>query len=676
MKLRHVKIKNFRCLVDVDIPIDDTTILIGENNSGKTAFLEALRIVFSRGLFGGKWIFDEFDYHMANQNDTPETSPGIEIELTFREDHVAEWSVDILQVLNEIVQTDAEQNLNLIILRVRSAYDVSSKSIVNSAEFLDITHQPLAGSGAKSLNKRNFAEYIRMFYLASLRNPENEFSARSQFWGQILKDLRVDQAQQNKLIKKLEKLNKDILNADPRLDQVVKTLDNAQNVMGLGSGQNTSVQALPMTPWELLSRAEVVIQNGTGKVKLPIQNHGQGIQSLTVLFLFEAYIQIFLKPNFTPDTEAILELEEPEAHLHPQAIRTLSKHLHQIQGQKLISTHSPYFVQEIPLSQLRLFKRNARGTTVYHIKRSYSIDMSSSLGLEQFCVTHAPKYKNSPMRQKLTVYGKMTEDERRDLLVLFNNQQGPQTSINELFKQSRFYICDEELLKLQNYVSRSRGDIMFSKAWLLCEGQCEYILLRYFSELAGKPFDQSGVAVIDFKNNGDLEPFILLAKAFDVPWILTCDNDDEGRKYIKVAKDLCDKKPKKTFKPLPKGFVDLEQFLYASFSSQYLSILGKEARDQSPRAAEWTLAKTNTMRLKLLVSGEYNIEQGALQFSQSSPEFQEKAMEIVPNHLRKNKVYYAQLLVSYLSLNNASGGDVPVFYRDLIDDAAKMAGVA
>ena len=72
MKLRHVKIKNFRCLVDVDIPIDDTTILIGENNSGKTAFLEALRIVIVRGLFGGKRVFSEFDYYMEKQNDTPE----------------------------------------------------------------------------------------------------------------------------------------------------------------------------------------------------------------------------------------------------------------------------------------------------------------------------------------------------------------------------------------------------------------------------------------------------------------------------------------------------------------------------------------------------------------------------------------------------------------------------
>jgi len=35
MNLREVRIKNFRNLVDVSIPIDDTTVLVGENNSGK-----------------------------------------------------------------------------------------------------------------------------------------------------------------------------------------------------------------------------------------------------------------------------------------------------------------------------------------------------------------------------------------------------------------------------------------------------------------------------------------------------------------------------------------------------------------------------------------------------------------------------------------------------------------
>ena len=42
MKLKEIKVKNFRCLVDVSIPIEGDTVLVGENNSGKTALLDRL----------------------------------------------------------------------------------------------------------------------------------------------------------------------------------------------------------------------------------------------------------------------------------------------------------------------------------------------------------------------------------------------------------------------------------------------------------------------------------------------------------------------------------------------------------------------------------------------------------------------------------------------------------
>jgi len=676
MKLRRVKIKNFRCLVDIDVPIDDTTILIGENNAGKTAFLDALRIIFSRGLSGAKRVFDEFDFYMEKQDDTPETSPGIEIELSFYENVPSEWSDELLRDLLEITQIDSDTHLSYIILRIGCAYDTQSKAIASKVEFLNIQNQPLAGSGAKSINNRSFADYIRLFYLASLRDPNNEFSPRSQFWGQILKDLNIDADQQAKIIKSLEKVNDNILKADPRLDQVVKTLDKAQNIMDLGSDQSASVQALPMTPWELLSRADVVVKDSKSNVKLPIQNHGQGIQSLVILFLFEAYIQIFLKPNFKPDTEAILELEEPEAHLHPQAIRALSKQINQIQGQKLISTHSPYFVQEVPLEKLRLFKRCNKGTDVYYVKRSFSVNIGPTPQLEEFCQKRAPQYNYSKTFQRLSIFRKMTEDERRDLLQIIGNQGGKLPLINRLFEQSQTYIPGEELLKLQNYVSRSRGDILFSRVWLLCEGQSEYILLRYFSELLSVPFDQSGVSIIDFQNNGNLGSFILLARAFDIKWMLTCDNDDQGKLFVQVAKaHIPIGDDQNTYiRALPKKYIDLEQFMFRFFASQYLDLLAIEARLKAPHVKELTLINIDPSSLVLSASGDYEIREGKNRISRSTPQFDTKLSDLVIAYLRTNKVYTAQLLVEYLCKNNATEKDVPAFYKKLIIDLTKTAG--
>src|SRR5690554_5794706 len=53
MYLERMTIKNFRCIKDATIYFNEgLNILIGENNSGKTTILDALRLAFS---YGKQW---------------------------------------------------------------------------------------------------------------------------------------------------------------------------------------------------------------------------------------------------------------------------------------------------------------------------------------------------------------------------------------------------------------------------------------------------------------------------------------------------------------------------------------------------------------------------------------------------------------------------------------------
>jgi len=49
IKVTTARIHNFRSLKEVEVALDSTTILIGENNSGKTSFLEALHSAIGAG---------------------------------------------------------------------------------------------------------------------------------------------------------------------------------------------------------------------------------------------------------------------------------------------------------------------------------------------------------------------------------------------------------------------------------------------------------------------------------------------------------------------------------------------------------------------------------------------------------------------------------------------------
>lgn len=60
MKLTELHITNYRALRDVTIPLSRCGCLIGENNSGKSSFLQALSLFFSGTKLAASHFFDEF----------------------------------------------------------------------------------------------------------------------------------------------------------------------------------------------------------------------------------------------------------------------------------------------------------------------------------------------------------------------------------------------------------------------------------------------------------------------------------------------------------------------------------------------------------------------------------------------------------------------------------------
>ena len=436
MKLREVIIKNFRCLADIAVPIVDNTVLISENNCGKTALLEALRIALPQSSAGRAAPFNEYDYHMVKVCDSPQTSEGIVIELWFKEDFPDEWPDSLIQALTEIIQTDPKMNLDSIGLRLSSKYDTITKEFNPRWEFLSLDGQPLGGRGSHTGNLNKFLSYVRLFYLSALRDSNDEFSPHSQFWGKILRNLKISDEQMEKLSVELTKLNDDLLKADSRLEKIRISLDKVKEIMAMTDSQNTSIQALPLRAWDLMSKSEVVIKAYKSEVDFPLSHHGQGIQSLAVLFLFQAYINVFLKPMFQPETVAILALEEPEAHLHPQAIRALAANLNEVKSQKIIASHSPYFIQEIPFKQIRMLRRNGPSSKVLYVKRFFTAKIQNNPNLQEFCTNNSSKFDYNEFTSTLTINGKMEKDEYKNLLCIYPGQKDIHAELKRLRDES------------------------------------------------------------------------------------------------------------------------------------------------------------------------------------------------------------------------------------------------
>ena len=80
MIISTVEISNFRCHKQTITNLSDTNVLIGQNNSGKTSFLEAI----NHAIGIKRRIPSEDDFYANDGNFNPKTSDPIKIILEFR----------------------------------------------------------------------------------------------------------------------------------------------------------------------------------------------------------------------------------------------------------------------------------------------------------------------------------------------------------------------------------------------------------------------------------------------------------------------------------------------------------------------------------------------------------------------------------------------------------------
>lgn len=310
MYLKEVLIKNFRSLKDVSIAFDDTTILIGENNAGKSTILDAIRIGLNKAT--SKLSFDEYDFYMDDVIKSPKDSEGVKITLIFEERVAGEWEGYISDTFVEAIQYIDPEKASIII-EVNASYNDVTGDIDAKTSFLNINFEPIAGKVQNLLNR--FLLLTPVFYLQAIRELKDTFSSKSPLWGRFMKKVSIPQNDLDEIQNQIEKLNENIISNDDNLTSLVTELQKIQKVMDFQGEDLVSINAVPLKTWDLLSKAQVVLNNGTSAVDFPLDRHGQGTQSVTAILLFKAYINILLKEISSDSAEAILTLEEPEAHL-------------------------------------------------------------------------------------------------------------------------------------------------------------------------------------------------------------------------------------------------------------------------------------------------------------------------------------------------------------------------
>jgi len=466
MKLIEVKIENFRGIRSLQLPLDSLTVLIGENNTGKSTVLEAIRLVLTRGFSarrGGQ--FTEYDFHLKDASFTPQTSGPIMITLHFAETQDNEWPDAVIQQMSEVIQLDTTIGRNHIWLQLKGSYQAETGSFETKWVFLNSSGAELVLKNATPLNL--ISRFVPLFFLSALRDASQEFGQRGQFWSGFLKSIQLPDDQRVRIEELLSDVNSSLISAHPGLNEVTRKLANAGRLVPLDSADPVALEALPTRIFDIVSKLQVHLKSSYG-VKLPLSRHGEGTQSLAVLMLFQAFVAANLAEVYTPESTPILALEEPEAHLHPSAIRSLGSFLGTMTGQILVSSHSGDLISRVPVMSLRrLYKHNGE-TKIGRI-----------------------------------VIGSFT---------------------------------DRELQAIDYSIRISRGHYIFSRCWLLVEGESDFHIMPLLFELMGYSQDQVSFSVLEVSQVIDKgEPLIKFAKSLGIQWFMMADGDSAGREYVNRA---------------------------------------------------------------------------------------------------------------------------------------------
>jgi len=355
--IKTVRIAGFRGLENIEVELKKTTVLTGMNNTGKTSFLKALQLALGNSQFVSQDDFFIQGNRTANKVIVdlfivPVNEKGEQIE-----DFSDEW--ERLLTTNRI-QSDGINSfvpLRTVISfnQIKNSYKTERYILKEWVEYFKNNKNWFESDNGNSI-RFGFDE-VPFFYMDAQRDILEDTKLRSSYLGKMISKIEYSKKDIKEIEEQIESLNEKAVSSSDILSNIKTTLKALDSAMG------TNSEGIEITPFTKKIRdlnKGLTIYYSDNEDSFSMEYHGMGTRSWSSLLTLKSFISLLTKNSEKEKTVffPILAIEEPEAHLHPNAQKKLFSQINEIYGQKIISTHSPYIAATANLSQIRNFYKN------------------------------------------------------------------------------------------------------------------------------------------------------------------------------------------------------------------------------------------------------------------------------------------------------------------------------
>jgi putative ATP-dependent endonuclease of OLD family len=331
MELVAFSVMNYRSITKAyRLPIRQSTILIGPNNEGKSNILRALvtsleflsrigGVRIERGRLRFAERYSEFydwqkDFPISLQSKAPQGETIFNLDFELTDDEIAEFETNVKSKLNGTLP------IQLSIGQIRGNFKVPKK-----------------GPGGSALSKKReliakfISQRINVSYIPAVRTAKSAHEVVGELVERELRMVESDKTYQDALAA-VAKVQAPVLK---RISTSIKeTLKEF-----LPNVREVKVTIPEEERFRALRRScEIIVDDGT---PTHLSSKGDGVQSLAALSLMRQ-----VPVSGINSRNLILAIEEPESHLHPNAIHHLKSVITDIatKHQVIMTTHCPIFV--------------------------------------------------------------------------------------------------------------------------------------------------------------------------------------------------------------------------------------------------------------------------------------------------------------------------------------------